>query len=280
MSRTAGLCALALVAFAANSLLTRMALRPRLIDPATFVAVRLGAGAVALWILVRARRAASDSRRGSALSALLLFAYAIPFSYAYLEVGAGMGALILFGSVQITMISWGLLRGERPRPREWGGLGIALAGLAALTLPGAERPDLAAFSLMVTAGAAWGAYSLRGRGSTDPLGGTAGNFVLSVPLAGLWLVAATVLPGVPALHAEAPGIALAAASGAIASGVGYALWYAALPGLTSVRAALVQLTVPVLSAAGAVVLLGEQPTARLLSSGAAVLVGVALALRR
>jgi drug/metabolite transporter (DMT)-like permease len=278
LPRTALLCALALVGFAANSLLTRLALRPRLVDPALFVAVRLVTGALALSALAFLRRPRADLRRGSALSGLLLFAYAAPFSYAYLRVGAGMGALVLFGSVQISMIGWGLFRGERPRPGEWAGLVLALAGLGALTLPGSARPDLGSFSMMVVSGAAWGAYSLRGRGSTDPLGATAGNFVRSVPLALLGLAVACVVPGERALRATPQGLILAATSGALASGVAYSLWYAALPALTALRAALVQLTVPVLAAAAAVVLLDERPSVRLVGSGAAVLGGVALAL--
>jgi drug/metabolite transporter (DMT)-like permease len=277
--RIATFCALALLGFAANSLLTRMALRPGLIDAASFMLLRLSAGALALVLLARLRRPIADLRQGSWTSALLLFGYAAPFSYAYLRIGAGVGALVLFGSVQVTMIGWGLLRGERPRPGEWLGLLTAFTGLGALTLPGAARPDLPAFVLMILAGVAWGAYSLRGRGSRDPLGATAGNFVRSVPLALLPVSALLLLsPSLLGLHTTAPGIALAATSGALASGVAYTFWYAALPGLTALRAALVQLTVPILAALGAVVLLDEHPSQRLVGSGLAVLGGVALAL--
>jgi drug/metabolite transporter (DMT)-like permease len=276
--RTATFCILALLGFAANSLLTRMALRPRLVDAASFMLIRLSMGAIALVLLARLRRPAAELRHGSWLSALLLFGYAAPFSYAYLRIGAGVGALILFGSVQVTMIGWGLVRGERPRPGEWIGLLVAFAGLAALTLPGTSRPDVLSFLLMLLAGVAWGAYSLRGRRAGDPLGATAGNFLRSVPLAAL-LASGLVLSGsVGALHASAEGIALAVASGALASGVAYTFWYTALPGLTALRAALVQLTVPVLAALGAIVLLDERPSARLLGSGLAVLGGVTLAL--
>jgi drug/metabolite transporter (DMT)-like permease len=276
--RTAISCALALIGFAANSLLTRLALRPRLVDPATFTVLRLTAGALALAVLARIRRPPSDVHQGSWLSALFLFGYAAPFSFAYLRIGAGMGALVLFGTVQVTMVGWGLLRGERPGPGEWLGLIIALSGLTALTLPGAARPDFGSFLLMVLAGVAWGAYSLRGRRSGDPLGATAGNFLLSVPLAALLAGAGLLVPAIGPVHARAEGIVLAVASGALASGVAYTFWYAALPGLTALRAALVQLVVPVIAAIGAVTLLDERPSTRLLGSGAAVLGGVALAL--
>lgn len=279
MLRTAAFCVLALIGFAANSLLTRLALRPRLIDAASFTMLRLTAGAMVLVLLVRLRRPAADLRRGSWTSAFLLFGYVVPFSYAYLRIGAGMGALILFGTVQLTMIGWGLLHGERPRVGEWLGLIVAFSGLAALTLPGSARPDPWSFLLMVLAGVAWGAYSLRGRGSGDPLGATAGNFLRSVPLAALLGVVVLLSPSFfGTVHGTAQGVALAIASGALASGVAYTLWYAALPGLTALRAALVQLTVPVLAALGAVVLLDERPSGRLIGAGSAVLGGVTVAL--
>lgn len=278
MLRTAAFCVLALLGFAANSLLTRLALRPRLIDAASFTLLRLTAGAAALVLLARLRRPVADLGQGSWLSALLLFGYVVPFSYAYLRIGAGVGALILFGSVQVTMIGWGLVRGERPRFGEWLGLAVAFAGLSALTLPGNTRPDPLSFLLMLLAGVAWGAYSLRGRRSGDPLGATAGNFLRGVPLAALLAGGVLLFPRCGRLHADAQGISLAVASGAVASGVAYTFWYAALPGLSALRAALVQLTVPVLAAAGAIVLLDERPSARLVGSGAAVLGGVAVAL--
>jgi drug/metabolite transporter (DMT)-like permease len=196
-----------------------------------------------------------------------------------MHLGAGIGALVLFGAVQITMIGWGLVRGERPHPGEWLGVSMALGGLAALTLPGAARPDGLSFLLMVLAGIAWGAYSLRGRGSKDALGATAGNFALSAPMA-LLVPAAGIFVSPPGpLHSSSEGVMIATASGAITSGVAYTFWYAALPGLTALRAAFVQLTVPVIAAVGAVVLLDERPSMRLAASGAAVLGGVALALR-
>jgi drug/metabolite transporter (DMT)-like permease len=278
-TRTALFCTLALVGFAANSLLTRLALRPRLVDAATFTAVRIGTGAAALALLALARRPRAELAAGSWASAALLVAYALPFTYAYIRISAGVGALVLFGAVQLTMIGWGVLRGERPRPLEWLGLALAFAGLAALTLPGATRPDPLGVTLMVLAGIAWGAYSLRGRGARDPLGATAGNFLRGAPLALAPLALAALWPGrAGAPHATPAGLALAAASGALASGVGYTLWYAALPGLTALRAALVQLTVPVLAAAAAVVLLDEPATARLALAGAAVLGGLLVAI--
>lgn len=279
MLRTAAFCVLALLGFAANSLLTRLALRPGLVDAASFMLVRLTAGGVALVLLARLRRPPADLRRGSWSSALLLFGYAAPFSYAYLRMGAGVGALVLFGTVQVTMIGWGLVRGERPRVGEWLGLVVAFTGLAALTLPGASRPDLVSVLCMMLAGVAWGAYSLRGRGSGDPLGATAGNFVRSVPFAALLVATLAWLgPSIAALHTSAAGLALAVASGALASGVAYTFWYTALSGLSALHAALVQLTVPVLAALGAIVLLDERPSARLVGSGLAVLGGVTLAL--
>jgi drug/metabolite transporter (DMT)-like permease len=276
--RTAVFCVLALLGFAANSLLTRLALRPGLIDAASFMWLRLTSGALALTLLSRLRRPAADLREGSWASALLLFGYAAPFSYAYLRIGAGLGALVLFGTVQLTMIGWGLIRGERPQPGEWGGLFVAFAGLATLTLPGSARPNALSFVLMVCAGIAWGAYSLRGRRSGDPLAATAGNFLRSVPLASLLVAALLLTRGVGALHVTSRGALLAIASGAAASGVAYSFWYAALPGLTALRAALIQLTVPVVAALGAIVLLDERPSARLAGATVAVLGGVAWAL--
>jgi drug/metabolite transporter (DMT)-like permease len=279
-TRTLLLCCLALIGFAANSLLSRLALRPRLIDPATFTAVRLGTGAAALLLLsgVRGKRA-FDPRHGNWTSALLLLAYAAPFTWAYQRIGTGAGALILFGAVQMSMIGWGIAQGERPSAREWLGLGLAMLGLGTLTLPGATRPDLIGLGLMVIAGAAWGAYSLRGRGSRDPLAATTGNFVRSVPLAAATWIAARALGGFPAWHVERAGVAFAAASGALASGLGYTLWYAALPGMSAMQAALVQLSVPILAAGAAVVLLGEALSTRLVIAGVLVLGGILVALR-
>lgn len=271
------LTALALVGFAGNSLLCRLALAGREIDAASFTAIRIASGAIVLAALALPRGGGAH-RAGSWGSAAALFVYAAPFSFAYLELGAGIGALILFGAVQTTMLAVAIARGERPRPRVWLGLAIALGGLIGLAAPGATAPDPLAAALMAAAGIAWGAYSLRGRGAAgDPLVATAGNFVRAAPL-GLVLVAIAAM--IDPLSASGRGVALAIASGALASGVGYSLWYAALRGLAATEAAVVQLLTPVLAAAGGVVLLGESVSARLALAAAAILGGVALALRR
>lgn len=274
---TALVTALALTGFAANSLLCRGALAPRSIDPWSFTALRLGSGALALALLARSTRgarAAVPTREGSLLSAFALWAYAAAFALAYLRLAAGVGALVLFASVQATMIGWSALRGARPSRRELGGFALAFAGLVVLLRPGVGLPDPVGLLQMSVAGVAWGVYSLRGRQSRSPLLATSGNFARSVPLAlAVWLVS---LLGA-SLHASARGIALAVASGALASGLGYALWYRALPRLTAVRAALVQLLVPVLTAAAGIALLGEAPTVRLFVAGPLILCGVGLA---
>lgn len=269
--RTGPLTALALLAFAGNSLLCRQALGAGLMDPAGFTAARLASGALVLWMIVRFRgnRGIGEGRWASALA---LFTYAAAFSLAYLGLTAGTGALLLFGSVQATMLGWGLVTGERPRPAEWLGLLAALGGLFVLVRPGLAAPPAGGAALMALAGIAWGVYSLRGRGTRDPLGATAGNFLLTVPMAG-----ALLLVGRGQLHATAEGVLLATASGALASGGGYVAWYAALPALTATRAALVQLLVPILAAAGGVMLLAESVPLRLPVAAALVLGGVALA---
>jgi drug/metabolite transporter (DMT)-like permease len=279
-SPTLALTALALTGFAANSVLCRLALATGAIDAATFTAIRLGSGAVALALLAtaRARPAAGRPPSGAGwASALALFGYAAAFSLAYRLVSAGAGALILFGCVQATMIGWGLLRGERLRPRQWLGVAVAVAGLVALAAPGAQAPPLPGALLMATAGVAWGIYSIRGRGVADPLAATAGNFARTLPFAAAMLALA---PALGALHAAPAGIALAVGSGALASGVAYAIWYTALRGLGATQAAVVQLGVPALAAAGGAVLIGEPVGWRLLGPGMAILAGIALALRR
>ncbi|MGZ3440107.1 MAG: DMT family transporter [Polyangia bacterium] len=269
--RTLALTLAALVAFAANSLLCRMALAPRLVDAATFTLVRLAAGALTLALLA----ATTGQRRqgGSWASAMALFTYAACFSFAYLRLGAAVGALVLFGVVQLTMIGVGIARGERPGAREWGGLALALAGLVWLTRPGSSAPDPLGTALMVAAGAAWGIYSLRARGAASPLGATADNFLRALPAAVI-----VSLLAVGRAHASARGLALAAVSGAFASGIGYGVWYAALRGLTAARAAIVQLRVPVLASIGAVALLGERLGGRMVAAGLAIIAGVAVAL--
>jgi len=272
--RIATLTAASLACFAANSLLCRAALRPGLVDPATFTSVRLVSGAaVLLLVLAVARRARPTG--GSAGSALALFLYAAGFSLAYVRIGAGVGALLLFAAVQVTMVGWTTLRGARPSPGQALGLVVALAGLAWLALPGSSTVDPAGAALMLGAGISWGAYSLRGRAARDPLATTAHNFLLGAPLA---LALSAVL--LRDASATAVGVALAAASGALASGGGYSLWYAVVPALGATRAATVQLAGPVLAGAGATVFLGERLTPRLAASALAILAGIALTLRR
>jgi len=272
-SRAVVLTALAMLAFAANSLLCRSALRSTHIDPATFTAVRLVSGAVVLVAIVavcgRARLG------GNWWSALALFAYAAGFSLAYVRLPAGVGALLLFGAVQATMYAWALRAGERLGAWQACGLVLAVVGLVALVLPGLSAPPPGSAALMLGAGIAWGVYSLRGKEVGNPTATTAGNFARSVPMALLLVIA---LPG--PRGADAAGLALAIASGALASGLGYALWYAALPLLRATTAGIVQLGVPVIAAAGGVLLLAEPLSLRLVVSGVAVLGGIALALRK
>jgi drug/metabolite transporter (DMT)-like permease len=273
--RTLGLTALALVAFAANSVLCRMALRAELIDPVAFTQLRLIAGALALAPFLIARRTrVTPLRPRDAWPALALFAYAIAFSLAYIALDAGAGALVLFGSVQIAMIGIGAARGARPAAQEWIGLGVALAGLVYLTSPGLSAPPLWAALLMAAAGVAWGVYSILGRGSADPVAATARNFALTAPLVVLLFLAG------PEWRGVAPaGLALAVASGALTSGLGYVAWYAALKGLTPASASVVQLATPVIAALGGVALLGEALTLRLVLASALVLGGVLVTVR-
>lgn len=265
-----------MVAFAANSILNRVALASGSIDAAGFTAIRLVSGAITLGLLVML----SQKRWRPGLprdlpSATYLFLYAAAFSIAYLSLQAGTGALILFGAVQLTMLLAALYTGERPPLVEWIGILLAIGGLVYLLLPGLDAPPLWPALLMALAGIAWGFYSLRGRSSRNPLLATAGNFAWSVPL-GLLLL----LLNAGAWNFQLAGVVPAVLSGALASGVGYAIWYAALPGLTASRAAAVQLSVPVIAALGGVVLLDEAITLRLVLASVLILGGVALALRR
>jgi len=273
--RTAALTCMALVAFAANSVLCRLALGEGQIDAAGFTTVRLLAGALALALIVAARRggSAQTPHRADWPAAAMLFLYAAPFSFAYRTLGAGMGALILFGAVQTTMILVGVLRGERPGRAELLGLAVALGGLIYLVAPGLTAPPLLGAGLMAVAGAAWGFYSLRGAGAGDPLVRTRNNFLRAVPFTlGLSLV----LLG--ELEMSWQGVLWATISGALTSAVGYAIWYAALRGLTATRAAIVQLTVPVLAAGAGVLMLGEALSWRLTVAALLILGGVGLAL--
>jgi drug/metabolite transporter (DMT)-like permease len=273
-SRTIVLTLLAMVAFAANSILCRVALKHTMIDPASFTAIRLISGAGMLWLIVRLRPG-TNGGAGNWPSALALFVYAAGFSFAYVSLPAATGALLLFGAVQITMISCGIWLGERMRARQVGGLILAFAGLVGLLLPGLSAPPLLGAALMLGAGVAWGIYSLRGRGAGDPTSVTAGNFLRTVPIA--LLLGAWKFKG---LSLDDAGIAYAIASGALASGIGYAIWYSVLPMLKATTAATVQLSVPLIAALGGIVFLAEPMTLRLALASLAVLGGVALVIAR
>ncbi len=260
----------AMIAFAGNSLLCRIALKETHIDAATFTSVRMVSGAIALWLIVRLRDGVVPVA-GNWPSALALFTYAACFSFAYLSLTAATGALLLFGAVQATMIGVGLARGERMHGRQVIGLVLALGGLVGLLLPGLTAPPALGAALMLVAGVAWGIYSLRGKGAGDPTRVTAGNFLRSVPLAIIVSLAAAGW-----FSFDAMGVAYAAISGAVASGVGYAIWYTALRGLKATSAATVQLSVPVIAAAGGIVFLGELLTVRLVLASIAILGGIAL----
>ena len=277
LARTLALTALAMLAFAANSLLCRLALQQRGIDPASFTGIRLAAGALVLPLLVRLRRGARPLPRTDWLAAAMLLVYAVFFSFAYLSLAAGTGALVLFGAVQLTMFGVGLARGERFSGAAWGGLALAIGGLAYLVSPGVTAPSPLGAGLMAVAGVAWGVYSLRGRGVADPLAATAGNFVRAAPLAVALALGAVLMARA---HADAAGVALAIASGALTSGVGYAIWYAALPGLSALSAATVQLSVPLIAALGGVLFLAEGVTPRLAVAALAILGGIAIVLTR
>ena len=288
--RTALLTTVAMLAFAGNSLLCRVALKQTGIDAASFTSVRLASGALVLALLVAwggRGPAGASSKPGAAgavgpvrpwhagdwVSATALFAYAAGFSFAYVSLSAATGALLLFGVVQTSMIGWGLSQGERLRPLQWAGLAAATAGLVWLLLPGLAMPSLTAGAMMAGAGVGWAVYTLRGRrpGTGDATAVTAGNFLRAAPLA----------LGVSALlwaqaRWDGAGLALALASGGLASGLGYAVWYTALRGLTATRAAIVQLSVPALATAGGALLLGEPLTSQVLGASVAVLGGVAL----
>ncbi len=271
MTRTTtfALTVLAMIAFAGNSLLCRLALKHTAIDAASFTSIRLASGALVLWLIVRVR--GGGHGKGNWPSAVALFAYAACFSYAYLGLAAGTGALLLFGAVQSTMIGYGLWSGERLTRQQLAGLVCAFGGLAGLMLPGLSAPPIFASALMLGAGVAWGIYSLRGRGVGDPIGVTAGNFVRAAPIAALSSAIA-----LPWSSLDADGFWYATCSGALASGVGYAIWYKALRGLKATSAATVQLSVPVIAAAGGIVFLGEAVSLRLLVASAAILGGIGL----
>ena len=272
LPRLVAMTTLAMLAFAGNSLLCRAALSGTTIDAASFTTIRLVSGALMLALLVHLR-GGQRGYGGSWGSACALFVYAAGFSYAYVSLSAATGALLLFGAVQATMIGYGLARGERLRMAQICGLVLALGGLLGLLLPGIARPPLLAASTMLTAGIAWGIYSLRGRGSISAIGATAGNFLRTIPIA----LAMSLLVHESA-RMDSLGITYALASGALASGCGYAIWYAVLPSLKASHAATVQLGVPVLAAIAGVVLLGEPLSVRLVLAALAILGGIALVL--
>ncbi len=265
-----GLTILALIAFAANSILARLALTETGIDPVSFTTLRIVSGGIVLWLIVRARAPAAESS-GGWLPALALLGYALAFSLAYLSLTAATGALILFGSVQITMIGWTLTRGERLSLRQWAGFVLATGGLVWLLLPGLAAPPLLGAALMIGAGIAWGAYTLLAKGTGDPVQTTATNFIrASLPAL---LISAVFLNRA---HIDLHGALLAMASGAVASGLGYVIWYAALNYLQTSTAAVSQLSVPVITAIVGILLLAEPVTLRLGLSGLAILGGIAL----
>jgi len=265
------LLCLALVGFAANSLLTRGALHGGHMDPMTFMVVRLVSGAAMLALLVRLRHTPRTGR-GSWLMAAALAGYALAFTLAYTRIAAGAGALLLFAAVHLTMFASGITRGERPSAHALLGTAVAVVGLLVLTMPGWQAPDVVGAVLMVTAGACWGVYSLAGRGGTDPLATTADNFVratvLCLPVAWLMLDAPVV---------TRTGLGLAVVSGAVASGLAYAIWYSVLPHLAAWRAALLQLAVPVITAVAAVFVLSEPLTSRVIVAVVLVVGGIGIA---
>ena len=270
LARIVALTSLAMVAFAGNSLLCRIALTHTGIDAASFTTIRLISGAATLWLIVR-MSGGSRAGRGNWLSALALFAYAAGFSFAYLSLTAATGALLLFGAVQATMIGYGMWVGERLRKLQLVGLVLALGGLIGLLLPGLSAPPLLGSLLMLSAGVAWGVYSLRGREGGDPTKVTSENFLRAVPIAAVLSLA---LHDRAAL--DAAGFWYAFLSGALASGIGYAIWYTALPALKASKAAIVQLSVPVIAAVGGIALLNEPLTFRFALTSAAILGGIGL----
>lgn len=272
-TRTLLLTALAMLAFAGNSLLCRVALRDTSIDPASFTALRLLAGALVLWLMLRLRQGPA-ALAGSWSGAFALFLYAAAFSWAYVQLDAGAGALLLFAAVQLSMIAWGVFKGERLSPMQTLGSALALAGLVGLLLPDASAPAMGAALLMILSGVAWGAYSLLGRGTGDPLAATAGNFIRALPMAVLLCLVAS-----SGLEWDRAGVIYALLSGGVTSGIGYALWYAVLPRLAATQAASIQLSVPLLTVLAGSLLLGEALTSRLLITGLAILGGIVLVLR-
>lgn len=273
MWRNAFYTVLALIAFAANSLLCRLALASTSIDPASFTSVRLVTGAIMLSLVMRTASVSKERVAPSWNAASLLFLYAVPFSFAYRHLTAGTGALLLFGAVQVTMILGSFRGGHGPGPGQWIGLALAFGGLIYLVFPGLAAPSPLGAGLMLLAGLSWGLYTLKGRTVTNPLGQTASNFTRTVPMALILCVISFRY-----LAVDPRGLLLATLSGAIASGLGYVLWYLALPGLSPITASVVQLAVPPLAAAGGIGFLGERVTWRLGAASLLVLGGIAVSL--
>jgi len=265
------LTSLAMLAFAGNSLLCRFALKQTSLDAASFTSIRLLSGALVLWLIVQMRPGAQRTGAGSWPSALILFIYAAGFSFAYISLTAATGALLLFGAVQVTMIGYGIWSGERLRAAQLVGLALAFGGLVGLLIPGLSAPPLVGSVLMLSAGVAWGVYSLRGRGAGDPTRVSAGNFLRAAPMA---LVLSLLTFQSASLNNN--GVWYAVASGALTSGIGYALWYTVIPWLKATQAATVQLSVPVLAALAGIVFLGETLSLRLVLASVAILGGIAL----
>ena len=274
MPRLILITTLAMLAFAANSLLCRVALRDTTIDAASFTAIRLASGAAVLALIVRARHG-RPMEAGSWAAAACLFGYAAFFSFAYRQLSAATGAILLFGAVQTAMLSWGLVLGERLRRLQIAGLLLAVGGLVYMLLPGLSAPPLLGAAFMIAAGLSWAGYSLLGRGVTDPVKATAGNFLRTVPFAALLFIAQQAGTSV-----DRTGALYAVISGAITSGLGYVLWYAALPALTATSAAAIQLSVPAIAALGGVVLLAEPLSSRLAMASTAIMGGIALTILR
>ncbi|MEB6379011.1 DMT family transporter [Leclercia adecarboxylata] len=259
-----------LTAFAANSILCRIALKNGHADPETFSMLRLLGGAATLFAWHLARRKLKEIR-WKMIDALLLCAYVLFFSLAYVQLNTATGALLLFGAVQVCMIGWGVIKGERVSGSRACGILIAIGGIITLLLPGATAPPLAAAVTMVASGLAWGAYSVRGKNIRSPAGTTTGNFILSLPV----ILVLTLIRQAP-VHVDASGIILALLSGGLASGIAYVLWYALVATLSSATASTLQLSVPCIAAAGGVLFLGEMPDLRMLLCTLAVLAGIAI----
>ena len=263
-----------MIAFAANSVLCRMALNEEGIDPASFTSIRLISGATILLLLVYASKARpKSSSKGSWASAAILFIYAVTFSFAYVSLDAGTGALIVFATVQITMITSALFQGKKMKSSEWIGVILAFGGFVYLVLPGVTAPSLSGLLLMILSGMAWGIYSLRGKSSSRPLDDNAFNFLRAIPF-----VIVLLLFSIDKIQTTPQGITLAIVSGAITSGIGYTIWYMALKGLSAIHASIVQLIVPVIAAIGGVLFLSEIISLRLVVASILILGGISIAI--